>query len=353
MKISLAKSFTVLFLLWGAAAVAFGQSGRIKPLETPSPTPTPKPNIVYTTTDKSQPKPSPTPPKTGDEEVIKVESNLVPIAVAVFDKSGIPITNLRPDDFILQIDGSTAEIGEMTRSQSPVRLALLFDNSSSVSIAREFEKKTAIKFLESVIRPEKDLASLFSVSTVSRLEQPLTKDVGLIVSAIESFPAPVGLTSLLDGFVRSADYLGGASGRRVVVVVSDGEDTGSEASLEEAVRALQMASVQVFVVKTTDFENFKRTQTREGSANLKQLTAERRMQEIVKQTGGAVYSPLDDFELEQAFAKITNEISDQYLISFYPCDDVDRTVKFRSIKIAVRNRPDITVRTRVGYYGPR
>lgn len=347
----LEKFAIMALLLTSAAGIVLAQSGRIKPSETPTPTPTPKTETDYRPTQK--PSPKPTPPKSGDDEVIKFESNLVPVPVAVLDKNGIPVTDLKPEDFTLSVDGQQVEISEVTRSQSPVRLSLLFDNSSSVSIAREFEKKAAIRFLERVIRPEKDLASLFSVSTISRLEQPLTKDVGFLVSAIESFPTPVGLTSLLDGFVRSAEYLKSSSGRRVVVVVSDGEDTGSDSSLEEAVRALQMASVQVFVVKTTDFENFKRTQRREGSANLKQLTAERRMQEIAKQTGGAVYSPLDDAELDDSFMKISSEISDQYLISFYPENDSDKTAKFRNLKVTVKNRPDLTVRTRAGYYGPR
>lgn len=352
MKSLVTQTLLLHLLIAGVCGLASAQSGRVKPIETPSPTPTPKTEIPYKPTDDKS-RANPTAPKIGEDDIIKVESNLVPIPVAIFDKNGIPVTNLRFEDFELRVDGQKVDIEEISRSQSPIRLALLFDNSSSVTIARDFEKRAAIKFLESVIRPEKDLASLFSISTVSRLEQPLTRDVGLIVSAIESFPSPIGLTALLDGFVRSADYLKSVSGRRVVIVVSDGEDTGSDAALDEAIRALQMGSVQAFIVKTTDYENFKRTQAREGSLNLKQLAAERRMQEIAKQTGGAVYSPLDDSELDKAFTKISNEISDQYLVSFYPDDTADRSVKFRTIQLTVKNRPDLSVRTRVGYYGPR
>lgn len=329
---------------------AAAQSGRIRPNESPSPTPTPAP-APYNPTEK----PAPTRPgqqKAEDQEVIRVESGLVPMPVSVVDRNGSPVTDLKPEDFILEIDGVKVPVGDVSRTVSPVRLVLMFDNSSSVTVARDFEKRASIRFLRTVIRPERDQAAIFSVSTVSRLEHPLTSDVGALISAIEEFPQPVGLTALLDGFIGASDYLKKLSGRRVVVLVSDGEDTGSDAGFDEALRSLLMSNIQVFVVKTTDFENFKRTQSRERSANLKQLAAERRMQEITRQTGGAVYSPLEDEELEAAFRSISREISDQYLVSFFPEDDKDRSVRFRSVRISVRNRPDLSVRTRVGYYGP-
>ncbi|CAN5592504.1 hypothetical protein BH10ACI1_BH10ACI1_17690 [soil metagenome] len=283
----------------GIIASVFAQSGRNKPTETP--TPSPRPRIVYQTTEKVSvtptPKSSPTPKKVeDDDDVIKVESNLVPIPASILDANGLAVTNLTLEDFLLLIDGKEADISDIFRSDSPVRLALLFDNSSSVTIAREFAKKAAIRFFRRVIRPEKDLAALFSVATGTRLEQNLTKDVSQIIQAIEAFPPPEGATALFDGIIKAANYLAENSGRRIIVIVSDGDDTISDSSLEETVKALQLSNCQVYVVKTTDFENYKRTGQRGGNANLRQLAAERRMQEIAAQTGGAVYSPLDENE---------------------------------------------------------
>ena len=192
--------YKTLLTIWIAsfALSIFAQSGRNKPSETPSPSPTPKRSGNYSPTDKiiSVANPSPTPiPKTDDDgDLIRVSSSLVPIPVSVLDLRGLPVTNLRLEDFLLQIDGVDVEIGELSRSETPVRMALLFDNSSSVTIARDFEKKAAIRFFRRVIRPEKDLVALFSVATVSRLEQPLTKDVSSLVSAIENFAPPQGAT---------------------------------------------------------------------------------------------------------------------------------------------------------------
>ena len=349
---------TILFLT--LAVGAFAQSGRIKPQETPLPTPTPRRATgTYNPTEKKStfPNVSTTPttnPKPEDDsEVIKVDSTLVPIPVSVLDSRGVPVTNLKLADFLLQIDGKPADIGDFARSETPVRLAVLFDNSSSVSVAREFEKKAAVRFFRRVIRPEKDLVALFSVATVAQLEQPLTKDVSLLVQAIEAFAPPAGATALLDGIVEAAEYMKDVQGRRVIVIVSDGDDTVSDATFDMALKALQVANCQVYVVKTTDFENSIRTGQRTGNANLRQLAAERRMQEFAAQTGGAVYSPIDEDELDRAFAQISAELSQQYILSYYPENEKDKRGEFRAIDLSVKNRQNLQVRTRKGYYVPR
>lgn len=339
----------------GIIASVFAQSGRNKPNETP--TPTPRPRIVYTTTERISvtltPTPTPTPKVEDNDEVIKVESNLVPIPVSVLDERGQAVTNLKLEDFLLLIDGEKAEISELFRSDAPVRLAFLLDNSSSVTIAREFEKKAAIRFFRRVIRPDKDLAALFSVSTGTRLEQPLTKDVSQIIQSIEAFPPPEGATALFDGIIKAAEYLKEHDGRRVIVIVSDGDDTISDSSLDDTVKALQIANCQVYIVKTTDFENFKRTGQRGGNANLRQLAAERRMQEIAAQTGGAVYSPLDEAELDKAFNQISAELAQQYILNYYPENESDKRGLFRTILLSVKNRQNLFIRTRKGYYVPK
>ncbi len=351
----MSAKFLLTILFFTFAPTAFAQSGRIKPVETPTPV-APRPSVVFlpTQTNSQLPKPkvAPTPaPKiiVDDDEVISVESALVPIPVSVTDASGRAVTNLKLEDFELLIDGKAAEIGELFRSETPVRLAMLFDNSSSVMEAREFEKKAAVRFFKRIIRPEKDLAALFSVSTGTRLEQPLTKNSDQLVRAIENFPTPQGATALLDGIIKAANYLKDVEGRRVIVIVSDGDDTISDATFEETVRIVQAANCQIYVVKTTDFENFKRTGIRGGNANIRQLSAERRMQELAIQTGGAVYSPIDEKELDQAFNRISAELTAQYVLNYYP-EDSGKPNEFRNITLKVKRGDNLTVRTRKGYF---
>ena len=347
-----------IFFLLFVSNSSFAQSGRIKPTETPAPTP--RPNVVYIPSEKISATQKPTPTDTSpkieteeDGEIISVESNLVPIPVSVLDAQGRAVTNLKLTDFELAIDGQRKEISEISRSETPVRLALLFDNSSSVTTAREFEKKAAIRFFKRVVRPEKDLAALFSVSTGTRLEQTLTKDISQIITAIENFPPPAGATALLDAIIKAADYLKTADGRRVIVIVSDGEDTISDATFEETVRAAQASNCQIYVVKTKDFENFKQTGQRGGNANIRILAAERRMQELAAQTGGTVYSPIDEDELDRAFNQISAELSQAYVLSYYPENEKDKRGEFRTISLKVKTRENLTVRTRKGYYVPR
>ncbi|MEP6850633.1 MAG: VWA domain-containing protein, partial [Acidobacteriota bacterium] len=142
---------------------------------------------------------------------------------------------------------------------------------------------------------------------------------------------------------------------RVIVIVSDGEDTYSEitTTLEKVIKNLQLTDCQVFVVKTTDFENFKRTGQRKGNANIRALDAERRMIEITGQTGGSVYSPIDERELDDAFRQISAELSQQYILSYYPENDAGMKGAFREISVAVKTKQNVTVRTRKGYYVPK
>lgn len=351
---------TILFCIFSFGV--FAQSGRIKPTEMP--TPAPRPRLIYIPTEeistapKSLPMPTPTPTvknteNKDDGEIISVESNLVPIPVSVLDAQGRAVIDLKLNDFELFIDGKAAEVSEVSRSETPVRLALLFDNSSSVTTAREFEKKAATRFFKRVIRPEKDLAALYSVSTGTRLEQTLTKSVPQLVRAIEYFPPPAGATALLDGIVKAAEYLRTADGRRVIVIVSDGEDTISDATFEETVRAAQAANCQIYIVKTKDFENYKQTGQRGGNANIRVLAAERRMQELALQTGGAVYSPIDERELDAAFNQISAELAQAYVLSYYPENETDKRGEFRTISLSVKTRQSVNVRTRKGYYVPK
>ena len=104
------------------------------------------------------------------------------------------------------------------------------------------------------------------------------------------------------------------------------------------------------MVKTKDFENYKRTGTRGGNANIRALTAERRMIEITQQTGGAVYSPIDEDEMKAAFERISAELSQQYILSYYPDDSVEKAGEFREISLSVKGKQNLTIRARKGYY---
>lgn len=344
--------FTVIFLT-ALAASAVAQSGRNKPEPTPTPRSTPRITPTSTPPRERIVTPTPTPTPAADEEVIRVDSTLIPIPVSVVDSEGRAIRNLRLQDFEVKINGERVELAELTRAETPVRVALLFDNSGSVLKAREFEVQASVRFFERVIRPDRDLAALFSISTIGRLEQPFSANPRVLIDAIRRLPPPEGATALLDTIEMAARYLGDISGRRVIVLVSDGDDTKTDTTFEQALRLAQSLDCQIFVVHTTEFENYIRTGSRRGNANVRALAAERRMQSFAAQTGGAVYTPIDERELDDAFRRISIELAEQYVLSYYPEELRAAPGEYRSIEVSVKARPDVTVRARKGYYVPK
>ena len=184
-------SACLLFSFSGLTAVS--QSGRLKqsapkssqkktqsspgPVAEPSQTPNANPGkLPATSTDNAN-------GEIDANDIVRVSSNLVPIPVSVFDARGIALTGLRLEDFELRVDGQPRSISDMTRSETNVRMAMLFDNSGSIDFAREFEKQAAKHFFRQVMRPV-DEAAIFSIGSENYLAQPLTKNVSLLERTI-------------------------------------------------------------------------------------------------------------------------------------------------------------------------
>jgi Ca-activated chloride channel family protein len=325
-----------------------GQSGRRKSEQAKTPSPvdaTQAPPAAKNSGSTSSPEKKDQARKPRDEidstEVLRISSNLVPVPASVVDLRGFALTNLKLEDFELRIDGQIKTISELSRSDTPVRLALLFDNSGSLLASREIEKQAASRFFRHVLRPY-DQAAIYSVATDVYLAQALTKDIRKLEQTIDSFGKPEGGTSLLDGIVEAAVYLKAYNGRKVIVIVSDGADTTSRFDFETTLQKVLSEDCEVYVVQTGLYEN----------ANLRDLTAERRMELLTAQTGGAVYIPKETADLETAFGQIAADLAQQYVLSYYAVDE-RRDGQFHSIALSVKTRRDTRVRARRGFYAPR
>jgi Ca-activated chloride channel homolog len=273
-------------------------------------------------------------------DVVRVSSNLVPVPATVVDSRGIALTNLKLEDFELRVDGQPNLISDISRAETPVRMAMLFDNSGSLSESRDFEKRAAVRFFQNVMRPA-DQAAIYSVSTTVELTQPMTNDVRRLQQTIEGFGKPDGATSLHDAIFDALVYLKPYAGRRVLVIVSDGQDTTSrlpEHDFDNTLQRLMSDDCQVYVVQTGVYDN----------ANVRDLTAERRMQEFSAQTGGAAYIPKSVSELDDAFAQISADLAQQYILSYYPSAD-KRDGRFHIIGVSVKTRSNVRVRARKGF----
>jgi Ca-activated chloride channel homolog len=322
----------------------------VRPRRTAAPQPTPEPQPQPAPSAQTRPEPTPSAPaqpqssaseapeEVDEDEVVRVNSNLVIIPASVVDGLGRAITDLKVEDFELKIDGEVKPIGELTRSETPVHVALLFDNSASLSAAREFEKQAAVRFFRTVVRPI-DRAAVYSISSTPTLAQGLTNDVPRLVRTIEHFGAPDGATALFDAVAQAADYMRPLTGRKVLVLVSDGTDTVSDTSFDDAVNRALRAECQVYVVQTRQVED----------PNLHDTVSEQRMYRLTEQTGGAVYVPRAVEELDAVFTQISLDLSQQYLLSYYPQDE-RKDKYFRFIGLRVKTRPNARVRARKGFY---
>lgn len=274
-------------------------------------------------------------------EVLKITSNLVPVPASVFDIRGAAITDLKLEDFELKVDGLVKPITDLSRSQSPVRMAMLFDNSGSLLASRELEKQAAKRFFGRVLRPF-DQAAIYSVSTEYYLAQPLTSDIRRLEQTIESFGKPEGGTALFDAVVEAATYLRPSQGRKVIVIVSDGADTISRLDFETTMQRVLREDCEVYVVQTGLYSN----------ANVRDLAAETRMEALTLVTGGAVHLPKEAGDLEEAFIQIAADLSQQYVLSYYATEE-RRDGRYHTIALSVKTRKGTRVRSRHGFYAPR
>ena len=276
------------------------------------------------------------------DDVVKISSSLVPIPASVVDKHGTAIVNLKVEDFELLVDGQLRSLSDLTRSETSVRLAMLFDNSGSLDPAREFEKQAATRFFRKVLRA-KDEAAIYSIETDSYLAQPLTNNILRLEQTIAMFGKPEGGTSLFDAIISAANYLRPYSGRRVIVIVSDGiETTSRHSDFDYMMQQVLADDCQIYVVQTGLYEG----------ANLRALAAERRMEQLTGQTGGAVYLPKTTDQLDIAFDQIAADLAQQYVLSYYPNAD-QRDGQLHKLELRVKTRNDVRVRSRKGYYAPK
>ena len=344
------QSVVVILVLAGLSVAAFAQSGRMKdkePKTSGDPKKTTRPRMEPASSPSYPPKQTPSEqarPRITEKDdldendTVRVSSNLVPIPASVIDPKGTAVVGLKLEDFELRVDGQLRTIADMTRSETSVRLAMLFDNSGSLDASREFEKQAARHFFRNVMR-RTDEAAIYSVESESYLVQPLTSNIELLERTIDSFGRPEGSTSLFDAIVDAAAYLRPFTGRRVLVIVSDGIETTSRNDFESTIQRVLADDCQIFIVQTGLYD----------SANVRALAAERRMEQLSGQTGGAVYIPKTIAELTAAFEQIAADLAHQYVLSYYPGDE-RRDGSFHNIDLRVKTRKDVRVRARRGYY---
>ncbi|MBI1747371.1 MAG: VWA domain-containing protein [Acidobacteria bacterium] len=272
--------------------------------------------------------------------VIRTEVNLVNILFTTSDKQGRYLNNLARNDFEVFEDGVKQEIqlfgNYSTEDAQSLTIALLVDTSGSERLRMGIIKETAIDFIEKIMRPRKDIVCLIQFDSEVNLVQDFTSNPKELARAVETLKAG-NSTALYDAlYLAVEEKLRGEAGRKVVVILSDGEDTSSKIKRAEATLAAQKADVTVYAIGIRD------PQFRSDFGILESFT---------KDTGGRFIKENARLEtLKRAFQLIGEDIKNQYGLAYLSTNQKhDGT--FRRVEIRPRLR-GAKVTHRRGYYAP-
>jgi len=274
------------------------------------------------------------------QTTIRAEVPLVNIIFSALERDNRPVPGLTMDDFLVFEDRKPQKIeyfSQLTEgSEIPLTIALLIDTSGSVRTKLDDEKQTAAEFLRSILRKSKDEALIIQFDSEVRLVQDFTDDTERLVRALNSLEAG-NSTSLYDAiYLAVEEKLKGEVGRKVIVAITDGDDTASKLKKEDAIEAAQRSDVLIYGIGV---------RSREFGANFGVL------KRFAEETGGGFFSPQARMtEIQSAFKAIGEELKGQYSLAYTP-ENRANDGTFRAVEIRCK-RKGIRVRARRGYYAP-
>ena len=311
------------------------------------PSPPPPPAAGQAPAPQSPPAPGDAGGQQKQMPTISVTTGLVHLVATVTDRRHNFITNLDRNEFKITEDGVPQEIKYFGRETDlPLRIGLLLDTSNSIRPRLEFEQDAAIDFLHSVIRRNKDMAFLMTFDNEPEVIQNFTGDIDLLTKAIRKQRAGGG-TALHDAIYLAAEKLSSpalpagpsAEVRRVLVVISDGEDNSSSVTLKQAIASAQRGEVAVYTVST-----------REAVGEPTDGVGDHALRTLSELTGGTAFIPGSVRGLNGSLADLQQVIRGRYLVSYKPAS-FQRNGRYRAIDITAKKdgRP-LKVFSRKGYY---
>src|SRR4029079_9785394 len=276
-----------------------------------------------------------------DDDVIRVNTDLVVLNITVTDKAGQYVKALKASDFKVYEDGvevQTNMIADFSVQEAPYAAVVLLDSSGSMGARFSLARSAAIRFLDG-LRPEEVAAVYRFDSKVERVQEfSGGRDLAPIAYAIHA----KGMTTLNDAVVEASKTLADRPEvRKAIVVLSDGMDTFSKATGEKAVESALAVGASIYAVDMSSLE-VGGTTGRQGAPTL---------ESFANKTGGRFIATAGGPALRDAFAGIAEELGHQYTIAYRPLNR-NRDGKWRKLEVKL-SREDLTVRTRKGYRAPK
>ncbi len=289
------------------------------------------------------------PPAAQDEEPVQLGTQLVTVPFNVTDKKNRLITDIQQSQLEVLEDGKPQEIFSFEReSNAALTICLLIDTSGSQQETIGAERAAAYRFFEKVLQPGRDLAAVLTFAHRVTVEQELTSNLPALSRALDRarvvpsaaysgagsppLNPKAGGTSLWDAvYLAADDVLRREAGRRVIVVITDGFDTTSTYNLQAAIERAWRSEVIVYCI------------------GIGVATSPGGLEKLAKETGGRYFEPRGQADLDEAFAAIQEDLRQVFSLAYSPANTA-KDGTFRRIEVRLRERKDLRVRHRRGYY---
>lgn len=287
----------------------------------------------------------PAAPQDDDGDAISVEVINVSLPVTVLDGDGRFVGGLKQKDFAVFENKQRQEIIAFEKRDGlPLNIVVAMDTSTSIRNRLAFEREAVIEFLEKLLDNRRDSAALATFDDVVTLRSGFTNDFVRMAGSVRGIQKADGQTAMYDAVKKICleQMPKATSKRRAILLLTDGGDTASETSLDQAIRFAQKAEVAIYAISTKGGGVFRV----EGNPYLN--IDDKDLKRLCKETGGDVFFPSDMGQLKKAFKLAEAYLRNQYFLVYEPNEG--RSKKFREIEVRINGRKDTRVLTRRGYF---
>ncbi len=323
--------------------------------------PPPAPPTQSTPSAASKPDASQAPPAGQNPTVIQSRVNLVDILFTVLNRRNKLVPDLEKADFKIFDDKAPQEIRYFSKQTDlPLRIGMLLDTSNSIRDRLKFEQDASTNFLFSVLRHNKDEAFVMTFDDEPQVIQKFTGDAGALRDEIFKTRAGGG-TAIYDAIysacLNELSHPPRPPGdqpdvvRRVMILISDGDDNLSTRTRAEAIEMAQRASVVIYTISTsTQWIALSQTDPNKAANRKNHLTpGDQILQDLAEETGGRAFFPYHVDDLDQSFQDIGDELRNEYSIAYSPTNYV-MDGRYHKIRIETPDHKGYQVRARRGYF---
>jgi Ca-activated chloride channel homolog len=290
-----------------------------------------------------QQQPPPPNQSQGKDSTIKIDVGLVVLHTTVLDDRGKFADGLKEENFRVYEDKVEQKLATFKREDVPVSMGLVIDNSGSMRDKRPRVNEAALTLVEASNPQDEAFVVNFNDDFYLDLDKDFTNSVPELKEALERIDSR-GSTALFDALIGSLDHLKKASkDKRVLLVVTDGEDNSSHNSLEKTVREIQKTDTVIYTIGLLGDE--KRKEKNHAMKALK---------EIAEASGGLAFFPESVDDVHNICEQVAHDIRNQYTLAYYPTN-TRKDGSFRAVSVQVippHGRGKLVARTRNGYYAP-